>query len=104
MELSGGTKRYMTHAWQGCIGDDLRWELDRGSVSLMVLLDLSVAFNTINHGILLTCVSGTGTWRICSTVALVLSRGERTQKVVLIDPLAADLWGPSGSCFSPMLF
>ncbi|KAF7234653.1 RNA-directed DNA polymerase from mobile element jockey [Varanus komodoensis] len=30
--------------------DDLSRERDRGSASLLVLLDLSVAFNTINHG------------------------------------------------------
>ena len=33
--------------------NDLHQELDRGTVSLLVLLDLSVAFNTINDGILL---------------------------------------------------
>ena len=40
--------------------DDLRQELDRGSVSLLVLLDLSAAFNTINHGILPGHLSGMG--------------------------------------------
>lgn len=31
----------------------LWWERDEGSVSILVLVDLSVAFDTINNGILL---------------------------------------------------
>uniref|UniRef100_A0A803TFX4 Reverse transcriptase domain-containing protein n=1 Tax=Anolis carolinensis TaxID=28377 RepID=A0A803TFX4_ANOCA len=40
--------------------DDLRRELDRGSVSLLVLLDLSAGFDTVDHGILLGCLAGMG--------------------------------------------
>ena len=33
--------------------DDLCWERDRGSVTLLILLDLSAAFDAIDHGVLL---------------------------------------------------
>lgn len=33
--------------------DDLRRDLDRGSVLLLIFLDLSTVFNTIDHGLLL---------------------------------------------------
>lgn len=37
--------------------DDLHWEMDRGSVTLLILLNLLVAFNTSNQEILLDCLS-----------------------------------------------
>ena len=40
--------------------DDLCRERDRGSVTLLILLDLSVAFNTIDHGVLLDRLAGLG--------------------------------------------
>ena len=87
--------------------DDLRQELDRGSVSLLVLLDLSAAFDTIDHGILLGCHSQMG---LGGTVLQWLQSflEGRTQKVVLGDscatswPLACGV--PQGSALSPMPF
>lgn len=41
--------------------DDLRWDRHRASATLLVLLDISAAFNTRDHGILLRpdeCGSG----------------------------------------------
>lgn len=34
-------------------------ELDKGNVSLLVLLDLSAAFDIIHHGIILACIKQT---------------------------------------------
>ena len=51
--------------------DDLCRELDRCSMSLVIPMDLSVAFNTTDHGILPGFLSGMGL-----TVAPVLPEGE----------------------------
>lgn len=42
------------------VEDLLHQEQQRVSVSLVVMLDLSEASNTINHGILLGCLAGLG--------------------------------------------
>ena len=64
--------------------DDLCQEKDRGSVTLLILLDLSATFNTIDHGILLDrlsrlVVGGTVLQWFCSYL------DGRFQKVVLGD-------------------
>ncbi|XP_062818981.1 probable RNA-directed DNA polymerase from transposon BS isoform X1 [Anolis carolinensis] len=87
--------------------DDLRRELDRGSASLLVLLDISAAFDTIDHGILLGRLSGMG----LGGIALQWLRsflGDRSQMVKLGDT-CSDPWPltcgvPQGSILSPMLF
>lgn len=40
--------------------DDLRGVIDRGNVTLLILLGFSVAFAINNHDILLECLSGPG--------------------------------------------
>ncbi|KAF7238386.1 RNA-directed DNA polymerase from mobile element jockey [Varanus komodoensis] len=47
---SGFRPRYGTESALVTLYDDLCREKDRGSVSLLVFLDLSAAFNTIDHG------------------------------------------------------
>ncbi|XP_061466651.1 uncharacterized protein LOC133377174 [Rhineura floridana] len=87
--------------------DDLCWEKDRGSVTLLILLDLSAAFNTIDHGILLgrlgdLGVGGTAWQWFCSYLA------GRLQRVVHGEycsaPWALQYGVPQGSVLSPMLF
>uniref|UniRef100_A0A803TP95 Reverse transcriptase domain-containing protein n=1 Tax=Anolis carolinensis TaxID=28377 RepID=A0A803TP95_ANOCA len=87
--------------------DDLRRELDRGSVSLLVLLDISAAFDTVNHGILLGRLAGMG---LGGTVLQWLQTFLEgcSQMVSLGDtcsapqPLTCGV--PQGSILSPMLF
>ena len=81
---SGFRLDYGTETALVALVDDLCWELHRGSVSLLVLLDLSAAFDTINHGILLGRLAGMG---LGGTVLQWLHSflEGRTQKVVLGD-------------------
>ncbi|KAF7239030.1 Potassium voltage-gated channel subfamily H member 6 [Varanus komodoensis] len=87
--------------------DDLCRERDRGSVSLLVLLDLSAAFNSINHGILLERLVGLGVGGTALQWFRSYLNG-RFQKVVLGDYGSAP-WQlchgvPQGSILSPLLF
>uniref|UniRef100_A0A803TNY3 Reverse transcriptase domain-containing protein n=1 Tax=Anolis carolinensis TaxID=28377 RepID=A0A803TNY3_ANOCA len=87
--------------------DDLRRELDRGSASLLVLLDISAAFDTIDHGILLGRLSGMGLGGIALQWLCSFLEG-RSQMVKLGDT-CSDPWPltcgvPQGSILSPMLF
>ena len=43
--------------------DDLLREADKGKMSLLVLLNLSIAFDTVDHSMLLGRHSGLGRWR-----------------------------------------
>ena len=87
--------------------DDLLREADRGKISLLVLLDISTAFNTIDHSILLRKLSELG----IGGHALAWLRsflGDRPQRVQLGERLSA-AWAlncgvPQGSTISPMLF
>uniref|UniRef100_A0A803TQ40 Reverse transcriptase domain-containing protein n=1 Tax=Anolis carolinensis TaxID=28377 RepID=A0A803TQ40_ANOCA len=87
--------------------DDLRCELDRGSVSLLVLLDLSAAFDTVDHGILLGRLAGMGLGGTVLQWLRSFLEG-RSQMVSLGDtcsapqPLTCGV--PQGSILSPMLF
>ncbi|KAF7245842.1 RNA-directed DNA polymerase from mobile element jockey [Varanus komodoensis] len=57
---SGFRPGYSTESALVTLYDDLCRERDRGSASLLVLVDLSAAFDTINHGILLNRLAGLG--------------------------------------------
>uniref|UniRef100_A0A803TL80 Reverse transcriptase domain-containing protein n=1 Tax=Anolis carolinensis TaxID=28377 RepID=A0A803TL80_ANOCA len=87
--------------------NDLRRELDRGSVSLLVLLDLSAAFDTVDHGLLLGRLAGMGLGGTVLQWLRSFLEG-RTQMVSLGDtcstpqPLSCGV--PQGSVVSPMLF
>ncbi|XP_061469317.1 uncharacterized protein LOC133378496 isoform X1 [Rhineura floridana] len=61
--------------------DDLRKELDRGRMSLLVLLDLSAAFDMIDHDILLGRLSEMGL-RGTFSVALLFLGGQITESTV----------------------
>ena len=75
------------------------------SVSILTLLDLSAAFDTIDHSILLTRLENA--FGVCD---LALSffhsylQGRTQINEVKSPPFAADLWGPPGSVLGPVLF
>ena len=86
--------------------NELLWGKDRGSATLLIFLDLSAAFDTIDHGILLDrlCKMGVG-----GTVLQWFHSHlqGRFQKVVLGDfcstPWLLSCRVPQGSILSPML-
>uniref|UniRef100_A0A803TKZ4 Reverse transcriptase domain-containing protein n=1 Tax=Anolis carolinensis TaxID=28377 RepID=A0A803TKZ4_ANOCA len=87
--------------------DDLRRELDRGSVTLLVLLDISAAFDTIDHGILLGRLSGMGLRG--TALQWLQSFLEVRSQMVKLGDTCSDPWPltcgvPQGSILSPMLF
>ncbi|KAF7254600.1 putative RNA-directed DNA polymerase from transposon BS, partial [Varanus komodoensis] len=98
---------YSTESALVALYDDLCREKDRGSTSLLVLLDLLAAFDTIDHGILLDRLAGLGV----GGTALQWFRSyldSRFQKVVLGDHVSTS-WQlchgvPQGSILSPLLF
>ncbi|KAF7250584.1 CDC42 small effector protein 2-A [Varanus komodoensis] len=81
---SGFRPGYGTESALVTLYDDLCRERDRGSASLLVLLDLSAAFDTIDHGILLDRLRGLGVGgTACQWFRSCLDG--RFQKVVLGD-------------------
>lgn len=87
--------------------DDQRKDLDRENTSLLVLLDLSIPFDTIRHGILWECLFNLGLDRLV-LCWFYYSHLDRSQKVVLGNscsspwPLAYGFL--QGSILSSMLF
>ncbi|KAF7242353.1 putative RNA-directed DNA polymerase from transposon BS [Varanus komodoensis] len=104
---SGFRPRYGTESALVTLYDDLCRERDMGSESLLILLDLSVAFDTIDHGILLNRLAGLGVggtaWRWFRSYL-----NGRFQKVVLGDygsvPWQICHGVLQGSILSPLLF
>ncbi|KAF7239530.1 putative RNA-directed DNA polymerase from transposon BS [Varanus komodoensis] len=96
---SGFRPGYGTESALVALYDDLCREKDRGSASLLVLLDLSAAFDTIDHGLR---VGGTALQWFRSYL------NGRSQKVELGDygPVPWQLCHgvPQGSILSPLLF
>ncbi|KAF7246415.1 Serine/threonine-protein kinase RIO3 [Varanus komodoensis] len=104
---SGFRPGYGTESALVALYDDLCREKDRGSASLLVLLDLSAAFDTIDHGILLDRLAGLGVGGTALQWFCSYLNG-RFQKVVLGDYGSAP-WQlchgvPQGSILSPLLF
>ncbi|KAF7253392.1 ERI1 exoribonuclease 3 [Varanus komodoensis] len=104
---SGFRPGYSTESALVALYDDLCREKDRGSTSLLVLLDLSSAFDTIDHGILLDRLAGLGVGGTALQWFRSYLNG-RFQKVVLGDHVSTS-WQlchgvPQGSILSPLLF
>ena len=82
--------------------------MDRQRVTLLVLLDLSAAFDTVNHDILLRRLETL--FRITGTALQWFSSylGNRSQRVVFGDGVSESFYlacgVPQGSCLGPLLF
>uniref|UniRef100_A0A8D0DWT2 Reverse transcriptase domain-containing protein n=1 Tax=Salvator merianae TaxID=96440 RepID=A0A8D0DWT2_SALMN len=104
---SGFRPGYSTETALVALIDDLWRARDRGYSSILVLLDLSEAFNTIDHGILLRQLEGLG---VGATVLWWFSSylSGRLQSVLVgrqrsaPRPLICGV--PQGSVLSPLLF
>ncbi|KAF7238942.1 Fer-1-like protein 4, partial [Varanus komodoensis] len=104
---SGFRPGYSTESALVALYDDLCREKDRGSTSLLVLLGLSAAFDTIDLGILLDRLAGLGVGGTALQWFHSYLNG-RFQKVVLGDHVSMS-WQlchgvPQGSILSPLLF
>ena len=91
-----------------CIKNDIHIALSKGMPTALVLLDLSAAFDPINHSILLECVSS---WfgfadTVVSWFGSYLSGRNQSVKVgnVLSDPSDLEFGVPQGSVLGPILF
>lgn len=90
-----------------CITDDILTARDRGLVTVLVLLDFSKAFDTVDHGVLVSllrdCGFGVGTVNLIGEFL----RGRR-QSVQLgarrSSPLPLSAGVPQGSIIGPLLF
>uniref|UniRef100_A0A8C6X2L9 Reverse transcriptase domain-containing protein n=1 Tax=Naja naja TaxID=35670 RepID=A0A8C6X2L9_NAJNA len=104
---SGFRPGYSTETALVALMDDLSRARDRGFSSVLVLLDLSAAFDTIDHGILLQRLGGVGVgstvlWWFSSYLSghsqTVLAGGRRST------PRYLTCGVPQGSVLSPLLF
>jgi len=87
---------------------DIATSIGNGDVTLLVMLDLSAAFDTIDHQVLReTLVSDFGvTGKVLSWIMSYLS--DRSQQVlienVMSEPVKLKYGVPQGSCLGPILF
>ena len=90
------------------VTNDLLMNVDKENISLLLLLDLSAAFDTVEHGILLQSLQII--LGVCGTaLSWFKSYLEgRSQRICIKETLSQpfDLkWGvPQGSCLGPLLF
>ena len=75
--------------------DDLLREADRGKMSLLVLLNISTAFNTIDHSILLGRLSELGIM-VCHPIRLGGPFPVSTTWGKCFSPMELQLWGSTG--------
>ena len=92
---SGFRPRHGTETALVTLCDDLLREADRGKVSLLVLLDISAAFDTIDHGILLGRLSelGIGGLALAWLHSFLEDRPQRVQIGEVSRPCGASIVG-----------
>uniref|UniRef100_A0A803SMB9 Reverse transcriptase domain-containing protein n=1 Tax=Anolis carolinensis TaxID=28377 RepID=A0A803SMB9_ANOCA len=89
------------------ITDHLRCQLDRGGSVLLVLLDLTAAFDTVDHNLLTHClaVAGVRGTALNWLASFLHNRGQRVERGGLVSersPLHCGV--PQGAILSPLLF
>ena len=101
-------KRYSIETALLKVQNDILLNMDRQYVTLLVLLDLSSAFDTVNHEILLRRLETT--FGITGTALQWFSSylGNHSQRVVFGDGVSESFYlacgVPQGSCLGPLLF
>lgn len=105
---SGFKDHHSTETALLCVSNDLRRSADSGRVSLLVLLDMSAAFDTLDHGILINRLKNyiglsdsALNWLISylSNRSFQVKQGNSTSKTV---PIKYGV--PQGSVLGPLLF
>lgn len=87
--------------------DDLRWQADRGQSGILILLDLSAAFDTVNHERLLARLRETGI--VGMAWEWLRSYLKDRRQAVFLSPFKSAFSNtpcgvPQGSAISPILF
>ena len=90
------------------VKNDLLLNMDKGHVTLLVMLDLSAAFDTVDHGILLHRLQSKLGLRDKALSWFKSYLAGRTQQVSvngsLSDKFSLSCGVPQGSCLGPLLF
>lgn len=106
-EQHGFRPQHSTTSALSIFADDILWNMDKGKICGAVFLDLSKAFDTINHTILLNKLSDIG---VCNGDlawfnSFLSSRFLRTAcGPELSDSLECNMGVPQGSILGPLLF
>ena len=90
------------------VKNHLLMNMDKGHVTLLVLLDLSAAFDTVDHGILLQrlrSLLGLGGKALSWFQSYLEGRAQRISvNGTLSNTFALECGIPQGSCLGPLLF
>ena len=101
-------KGYSTETALLKVHNDLLMNMNSQQVTLLVLLDLSAAFDTVDHGILLSRLETSFGIRETALAWFSSYLSNRRQRVILDDHLSNEFnlhYGvPQGSCLGPLLF
>ena len=88
--------------------NDLLWNMEAGHVTILVAMDLSAAFDTVDHAILLDVLSGSYGVKSTALNWLQSYLGDGTMKVQVNDvfssPRIIDFSLPQSSVAGPILF